>query len=106
MEENAKGRCNCLWDVLECSSKDDLKKNKIWKELPFFGEGGGFVWCELKDLKNSEASIPPSVHVSSHPILQIILVLKLYTVVVRQRIKSVPQTADLCLLFDSIKCYI
>ena len=49
MEENAKGRCNCLWDVLECSSKDDLKKNKIWKELPFFGEGGGFVWCELKD---------------------------------------------------------
>ena len=48
MEENAKGRCNCLWDVLECSSKDDLKKNKIWKELPFFGEGGGFVWCELK----------------------------------------------------------
>ena len=44
-----KGRCNCLGDVLECSSKDDLKKNKIWKELPLFGEGGGFVWCELKD---------------------------------------------------------
>ena len=69
----------CLTTQYPCSSKDDLKKNKIWKELPFFKEGGGFVWCKIKDLKNSEASIPPSVHVSSHPILQIILVLKVYS---------------------------
>ena len=75
-----KGRRCCLGDVLECrtshlAARMILRKGFGRKSLL----GGTVVWCGVtwKIIHFSEAFIPPGVHFSFHPFLQIILALNL-----------------------------